>query len=387
MIRNLPPERMRIGLFALETGRGVGGLEVYETELLRALARIDSLNDYQIFCLDARVPELLGLRAANFQFVIRPVHRLRGVLWDAPRAMAAARLDLFHALFVPPPFTAIPYVFTHHGSEVLERPDFYPWALGWRMRVLFRRALARASRIICVSKYLCDYLTRRQGIAAQRLRAIYHGCRPEFGSVSPARAREEVAARFGLRAPYVLSVGRIEPRKNPVRVLEAFDQFRRQVADPPLLVLAGERNWGAPEFDHALARLQLQDHVRQLGHLPHEALPSLYAAAEFVVFASLWEGFGLPALEAMAAGVPLITSQTTSLPEVTGGAALLIDPESSAAIAAAMKSLHRDPALRESLGRQGRARAEQFTWERTARETVEVYAEVAARSNGVNGPH
>src|SRR5206468_2522976 len=147
---NIPQSRcMRIGLFALETGRNVGGLEVYETELIRALARIDAGNEYRVYCLDQRVPDILDLRAPNFRFDVRAVSRFKGVLWAAPRAMAESRLDLFHALFVPPPFTSIPYVFTHHGSEVLERPDFYPWALGLRMRFLFRRALARAERIIC----------------------------------------------------------------------------------------------------------------------------------------------------------------------------------------------------------------------------------------------
>ncbi|HEU0009905.1 MAG TPA: glycosyltransferase family 1 protein [Verrucomicrobiae bacterium] len=372
---------MKIGLFALETGRNVGGLEVYETELIRALARVDAVNDYRIFCLNQRVPEILDLHAPNFQFVVHPVHRVKGVLWDAPRAMARARLDLFHALFVPPPFTSIPYVFTHHGSEVLERPDFYPSALGLRMRVLFRRAFARAGRIVCVSDYLRRYLTEQRGLPANRLHTIYHGCRPEFRPRDPATARASVACQYGVHVPFILSVGRIEPRKNPVRVLRAYDRFRQQVPHPPRMVFAGDKNWGGPEFDRTVTELGVGRFLHQLGHVSHADLPQLYAAAEFVVFASLWEGFGLPALEAMAAGAPLITSNTTSLPEIVGHAAQLVDPESVESIAAARASLHTDPVLRSALSCRGRARAEEFSWDRTARETIQVYTALHAQTS------
>jgi glycosyltransferase involved in cell wall biosynthesis len=367
---------MKIGLFALETGRNVGGLEVYETELIRALARVDRTHDYRVFCLDHRVPEILDVNAANFRFEVLAANRLKGVLWDAPRAMSRAGLGVFHAMFVPPPFTSVPYVFTHHGSEVLERPEFYPWALGLRMRILFRRALARAGRIICVSEYLRDYLAQSRGIPRARLQTIYHGCRPEFRPIDRALARDRVAQKFGLPRPFLLSVGRIEPRKNPVRVLQAYDRFRRTLSDPPMMVFAGMKNWGAPDFDRTVAELGAGDNVRELGHLPHTELPELYAAAEFVVFASLWEGFGLPALEAMATGAPLLASRTTSLPEIIGDAGLLVDPTSVPDIAAAMTTLHSDHALREELRRRGLARARQFSWEEAARATVAVYEEV-----------
>ena len=372
---------MRIGLFALETGRNIGGLEVYETELIRALARVDAVNDYRIFCLDQRVPEILGLRAPNFQFAVHTVHRVKGVLWDAPRAMARARLDLFHALFVAPPFSSIPYVFTFHGSEVLERPDFYPWALGLRMRVLFRRAFARAGRIVCVSDYLRRYLTEQRGLPANRLHTIYHGCLPEFRLIDPAMARASISRQYGVHEPFILSVGRIEPRKNSVRVLRAYDRFRQQVVHPPRMVFAGDKNWGSPEFDRTVKELNMGRFLHQLGHVPHVDLPQLYAAAEFVVFASLWEGFGLPALEAMAAGAPLITSNTTSLPEIAGHAAQLVDPESVESIASAMASLHTDPVLRSALSCRGRARAEEFSWDRTARETIQVYTALHAQTS------
>ena len=372
---------MRIGLFVLETGRKVGGLEVYETNLVRALAREDSENQYHVFCLDPQVPDLLGVEASNFRFHILPAARYKGVLWNAPRAMARAKLDVMHALFVPPPITSVPYVFTCHGSEVLERPDFYPLALGLRMRVLFRRGLAMAGLVLCVSDYVRDYLMERRGIPRARLRTVYLACPPEFRPMDKAVARGLVARTFAVHGPYVLAATRIEPRKNPIRVLRAYDRFRRSLADPPRLVVVGMKTWSAREFDRTVRELELTDLVVEVGHVPEDALPALYAAAEFVLFASLWEGFGLPALQALATGVPLITSRTTSLPEITSGACLLVDPYSVDEITAAMRTLHENRALAAELARKGLERAAAFSWDRTARETLEAYGLVERRAH------
>jgi len=368
---------MKIGLFTLEIGRKVGGLEVYEANLIQALARVDSGNEYHVFCLDPRVREILGPLADNFHYHVLPVNRYRGVLWDAPQAMARERLDLFHALFVPPPFTSVPYVITHHGSEVMERPDFYPFGLGLRMRVLFRRGFKQARLIIGVSAYVYDYLTSVRGLPRERVRMIPDGCGAGFHAMDKLAARREVAGRYGLEQPYIITVGRIEPRKNPVRVLEAFDKFRRSVANAPRLVFAGMKTWSARDFDRTIQRLGLKGFIVELGYVPDEHLPSLYGAAEFAVFASLWEGFGYPALEAFATGTALLSSRTTSLPEVCGDAALLVDPYSVEDIASAMASLHNDPRLREELIHKGHARAALFSWDRTARETVSAYQAAA----------
>jgi glycosyltransferase involved in cell wall biosynthesis len=371
---------MRIGLFALETGRNVGGLEVYERNLIRGLSKIDRQNEYLIFCLDPKVPALLELEAPNFEFRVLKMNRLKGVAWDAPRAMARANLDLFHAIFVPPPWTSVPYVFTHHGSEVMERPDFYPFALGLRMRVLFRCAFRKASLILCVSDYVRNYLAEERGIDEERLATVYYGSGPEFRPIAQVTAHDVVARKYALRDRFLLTVGRIEPRKNPIRVLRAYDQFRRRVADPPKLAFAGMKTWSGREFDRTVNELGLRDHVVELGHVPHEDLPALYSASEFAIFASLWEGFGLPIMEAFATGTPVITSNGTCMPEVSGGAALLVDPHSCEEIAGAMCSLHSDKQLRMQLIDKGLARASAFSWERTACETLNAYETVAARS-------
>lgn len=362
---------MKIGLFALETGRNVGGLEVYETNVIRSLVRLDKANRYVVFCLDPIVPEILDV--PNVEYCVLPVNRFKGVAWDVPRAMRRHRIDLFHALFVPPPVTSIPYVFTMHGSEPLKRPDFYPLALGLRMRFLYGRALKHARLILCVSDFVRNYLATEQRISAERLRTVYPGCGPEFAQMIPENAGHIVESRFGLREPYLLCVGRIEPRKNPLILLKAYHRFRARVTDAPKLVLAGNKTWSASEVDRLIAQLQLKPHIVELGHIAHSDLPALYSAAHFSVFPSLWEGFGLPAIEAMASGSPLITSNSTSLPEVTGGAAILVDPSSETDLAEAMCQLHQDSRLRIKLRSQGLARARLFTWETTALQTVRCY--------------
>jgi alpha-1,3-rhamnosyl/mannosyltransferase len=350
---------------------------VYETNLIRALAELDSHNEYRIFCLDPQVPHLLDLHAANFRFEVLPANRFKGVLWDVPRAMAGSQLNLFHALFVPPPFTSVPYVFTQHGSEVIERADFYPFALRLRMRLLFQRAWAKARLVLCVSDYVRGYLTQR-GLPQDKLRTVPLACAPEFQPVDKAAARRDVMQRYALDRNFVLAMGRIEPRKNPIRVLRAYDRFRRQVANPPMLVWAGMKTWSAREFDRTVAELGLDSFLLQVGHVPHDHLPALYAASEFAVYASLWEGFGLPVLEAFAMGTPLITSRTTSLPEVAADACLLVDPYSVEDIAAAMNTLHSDLQLRQQLVSRGQERGRVFSWARTARQTLNAYEAVAA---------
>lgn len=369
---------MKIGLFALETGRNVGGLEVYETNLIHALARVDHVNHYTVFCLDPVVPELLAIDAPNFDFCVLRANRFKGVAWDAPREMRRRRLDLFHALFVPPPFTSIPYVFTMHGSEVVARPDFYPFALRLRIEFLYRRAFKNARLILCVSNYVRDYLAAEHHIAKHRLATVYPGC--AFTPVDPNLARERIYKQFNLRDPYIVSVGRIEPRKNPIALLQAYALFRKTDPNAPKLVFAGMKTWSGARFDQTLRELKLTPHVIELGHVPHQQLADLYSAAEFSVFTSLWEGFGFPAVEAMSCGSPLLTSNTTSLPEVTAGHAHLVDPASIQSIASGLSSLHRDHHFRAQLRIAGLKRAAAFTWDQTARATLNAYELTAAKS-------
>jgi alpha-1,3-rhamnosyl/mannosyltransferase len=370
---------MNVGLFAIETGRAVGGLETYEVELIRAIAAVDHNNRYKVYTLSRDVPELIGVRQENFEYVVLEKGRFRGVAYSAPKAMQEGQLDLFHALFVPPPFVSVPYVFTYHGTEAIERPDFYPRLLGMRMRFLFRRAFAKAAAIICVSGYVKDRLVA-SGLSPERLYAVPLASRKDMTKVAKPQAAKAVRELYGLERPFFLCVGRIEPRKNPVTTLRAYAKFCETESPPPALVFAGDKTWSAADFDRTVRKLRLEGKVLSLGHVANPGL--LYCAAEAMVFASLWEGFGLPIIEAFASGCPVITSNTTSMPEVAADCALIVDPCSIDEIARAMTLMHGDADLRHRLSQKGMRRAREFSWRATAEATIAVYRKIAVRREG-----
>jgi glycosyltransferase involved in cell wall biosynthesis len=182
--------------------------------------------------------------------------------------------------------------------------------------------------------------------------------------------------RHHIEFPYILYVGSIEPRKNLPRLLVAYAHLRRRGSTRWRLVVAGPRKWKSGPVYDAVARLELAEHVHFAGFVPEADLPALYNGADLFAFPSLYEGFGLPVLEAMACGTPVVTANTSSLPEVAGAAALLVDPSDVEEIAGALRRVLEDPALARDLRERGLARAAQFSWERTARATVAVYEKV-----------
>jgi glycosyltransferase involved in cell wall biosynthesis len=199
-----------------------------------------------------------------------------------------------------------------------------------------------------------------------------------FRPVPPDEARQ-VAGRLGLDGPFILSVGARQARKNVPRLLEAFTALRAR-GSRHRLALAGPTLWSDPTLSAALARHGLGDAVVALGYVDEQDLPALYSAADLFVLPSLLEGFGLPVLEAMACGTPVVCSNTSSLPEVAGDAALLVDPLDIGEIADAMARVLADAALAAELRRRGLERAARFSWQRTARATVAVYRDVASRT-------
>ena len=190
-----------------------------------------------------------------------------------------------------------------------------------------------------------------------------------------------VAEKFGIRDPYILFVGKLVAQKNIGRLLEAYDLFRKRNGDDIKLVLAGRTYAGLnSEFDSTMARLNLGDSLVQLGHVNNYDLPALYAAAKMFAFPTRYEGFGIPILEAMSCGVPVLTSTTSCVPEVAGDAAILIDPYSVEAIADGMEQICNDSELQADLRRRGVERASEFNWKKAAEQTLNVYQQAAANS-------
>jgi glycosyltransferase involved in cell wall biosynthesis len=368
----------RIGLFLVMTGRQAGGPETYERCLTHGLARVDPGTEYLTYSLDAKAPSLLPSAGNMRHHVLGPGWRVLATSATLPWRLRRDRVDLLHAPFTPPPWSPTPYVFTHHCFSTFNHPEFYDRSILVRLNALIGRGLRKARHTICVSRCTLELTAEQFGLDRSRMSVVYNGVGSEFRPLDLAAARSAMAERHGLRQPYFLFVGKLEARKNIARLLQAFDRFRRACGDPVQLVLAGRRTHLTEGLDELIARLGLAPHVVEIGYVPDADLPQMYRAAHAFVFATLWEGFGIPVVEAMACGTPVITSKLSALPEVAGDAALLVDPYVVDDIAAAMLRLWREPALHADLSARGQRNAGRFSWEETARQTAAVYRDALA---------
>ena len=213
-------------------------------------------------------------------------------------------------------------------------------------------------------------------IPSDRLEVVHHGIDSRFHPVPKAEARRIVADRLNLRVPYFLHVGHLEKRKNVGRLLEAFYHFREESKLDIKIAFSGARNFDTTFFDDVLTRYNLRPHVIELGETPNDCMAALYSAAELLSFPSLWEGFGFPVLESMACGTPVVTSNLSSLPEIAGDAAELVDPTRVEDIAAAMYRLATDSEAHRRASERGLAQAAKFTWERAGARTLDIYRKV-----------
>jgi glycosyltransferase involved in cell wall biosynthesis len=241
---------------------------------------------------------------------------------------------------------------------------------------LIRRSARRAARVLTGSEFSRREILERYQLPEEKVVTIPDGVDSHRFRPLEGRALEEVRDRYQLEAPFLLSVGRLEPRKNLERVIRAFDGARRRLDRGLQLVLAGKEDFRFEGILREAERLP-PGVVRLLGPVPDSDLPALYNLASGVVVASLVEGFGMPVLEAMACGIPVVASRRGALPEVGGEAALWVEPEDESALASAMERLLSDQELRERLRREGLSRASGFLWETTASRTLEVYREAA----------
>ncbi len=349
------------------------GTERYTYELLAALARIDRWNAYTLYTNG--LPSALPPFGPNFSLRSIPLPRL----WTHARLGPALMGDRPDLLFVPAHVVPLLHpprsVVTIHDLGYLAFPETHPARRRLELDLSTRWCLHAARRVIAISQVTRDDLVRHYGADPERIAVVHHGLGGAFRPLNDPEQLAATRARYGLDAPYFLYVGAIQPRKNLARLIEA---FARAAPDDTLLVIAGRRGWLSEPIVRRAAELGLAHRVRFPGYVPDADLPALLGGALAFVFPSLYEGFGLPVLEAMACGTPVLTSATSALPEVAGDAALLVDPCDTDAIAAALNRLATDALLRADLRARGLERAAGFTWERCARDTLAVLLETLA---------
>lgn len=364
---------MKIGMFLGSVGSDSGGPERYETELVKHLAAIDQSNEYEMLTLFPKGPERL-VQQENFSArALTPSIRPISMLATLPMQMCKTGADIWHATYVPPPFSPADYMFTLVCSSMIEHPELFPPAIRLRLTTLTNRAIAKSNLIVCISDHIRQVVRERYGVSEDRMAVTYLGASEVFQPLDKAEAFEFVKATYGVNRPYFLFSGRWELRKNIVRIIKAFAKFRAESDIDMQLVFTGERTWAAEEADEVIRANQLENDVVDLGKSAFNELPQLYSGAVALAYPSLWEGFGLPIVEAMASGTPVITSNNSSMQEIGGDAALLVTPESVDEIAEAMYRIASDTQLQASMREQGLERAAMFTWRNTAEQTLALY--------------
>jgi alpha-1,3-rhamnosyl/mannosyltransferase len=290
--------------------------------------------------------------------------------WTSPR------IDLFHACkLLNPPRRAL-LTATMHDFTCWLMPEMHPRTNVRADKLFADRILKRADALIAVSEATRSDAVRLLGIPPEKISVIHHGLPRQFFEAGPSDA-DAARSRHGLQRPYLLFVGTIEPRKNVDLLLDAYQSLSRSIRDEFDLVVAGPRGW-APE--RTWARLIHPFHpsigVRYLGYVPERDLPGLFAGATAFVYPSLYEGFGFPVAQAMAAGAPVITSAVSSLPEIAGGAALLVDPRSETQLRDAMRQVLTSPSKRAEMSALGRTNARRFSWPECARQSLRFFERV-----------
>jgi glycosyltransferase involved in cell wall biosynthesis len=355
---------IRIGVNALYLiPGGVGGTEIYLRELLSALAELDQVNEYLVFTNLETQSDLVP-KQANFHWKPQAVHarfRPARILWEQivlPVEAARYRLDvLFNPGFTAPVFAPCRQVTVFHDLQHKRHPEYFRWFDLPFWRFLLWAAAHRSDRLIAVSEATRSDLLRFYRIPRESVAVISHGVEPAFSRLDRSHTES-----------YLLCVSTLHPHKNLPRLIRAYGRTKRDFR----LILAGLRGFHAEEIERQIDEMGLRESVQITGWVPRDELYSLYARARAFVYPSMFEGFGMPVLEAMAAGIPVACSDIPPLREVAADAALFFDPLNEDGITAAIERLMNDESLQERLAQAGRERARGFTWQRSAEQTLQV---------------
>ena len=369
---------------AYEQSAGIGR---YVRELVNALATVDSDNIYRLFIAGAQEESLPVSPAQNFSWrysrasarnMARLWHRLR---LPIPVELWTGKQQLFHAtdFVLPPTLSTTRTLLTVHDLSFVHLPDATDRRLKQYLDAVVPRSVRRADHVLADSLATKTDLITIYGTPEEKITVLYSGVGNWFQPINDLARQTTVRAKYGLADwPFFFSVGTVQPRKNYIRLCRALARLPERFTDFHL-VIAGGKGWLDSPIYQAIADLGLEDRVHFIGFASDDDLPVLMSMAEAVPFVSLYEGFGLPVLEAMACGTPVVTSRLSSLPEVAGDAALLVDPTDVEAISNALLELCENGTLRAEMIRMGHAQAARFTWDHAARQLVDVYRGILSR--------
>jgi glycosyltransferase involved in cell wall biosynthesis len=374
---------MRIGINCRIVGGCNSGVEYYAASLARYLPDVAPHNDYTVFA-NSQPKDVAGGQVESQAAGWRPGRllsgRLRRIAWEHAVLPFLARrhgLDLLHCpAYICPIVRALPTVVTVHDTIALDHPEWCRASNAWYFGLLLRHSISSADRVIAVSETTARDIARHVPGASRKVTVIHPGIDPLFRPVRDPDVLGGVRHRYDLPTRYVLYVGNLEPKKNLMRLILAFQRFRRRGNNAWDLVIAGGKTWGLSRQMEELRRQGQLQNVRFPGYVRREDLPCVYSQAGVFAFPSLYEGFGFPPLEAMACGTPVVASVCGALAETLAGAIVPVDAFSPESIADGLHTVVHDDILRQRLIEAGRARVSRFTWTDAARQTLAAYEQV-----------
>lgn len=359
------------------------GINWYIYHLLQNLSSTPDLR-YTVFLNESRAHEHFELGIARSHLpTYKPIVRILWEQFAQPFALKHNRIDLLHALaFAGPLATSIPWIATVYDLSFMLYPQSFNTANRVYLTWAVRHSLRHADRVIAISESTKRDMVRLFGASPDKIAVVYCASDENFAPAKNPASIAEFRQRKNLPDKFILHVGTIEPRKNIARLVRAFARAKRSAHLPHRLVLVGARGWKYADIDAAIEQAGIQNDVIFAGYAPQNELPLWYQAADLLAYPSIYEGFGLPPLEAMACGTPVVTSNAASIPEVVGDAALTVAPDDETALGNAIIRALTDQAWREQMMARGLAQAKKFSWERAAQETVALYRTVLAEHTG-----
>jgi glycosyltransferase involved in cell wall biosynthesis len=371
---------MRFAVDAHAIGRHLTGNEVYVRNLLRAFAELDRESEFYAYISAKDAESWVPKRFRMRQVAGNPWSRLG---WDLGRLVREDQPDLLHVQYTAPLRGTAPIIVTVHDVSFLENPEYFTAMRRAQLRYTVARTVKLAQRVLTVSEFSRDAILRHYDIHPDKVRVVPNAAGSDFRVIGREKAIAAARRQLQIAAPFVLSVGDLQPRKNQIGLIAA---FARLMTERPMLkhhlVLAGKETWFAPKVREAAQSSGFARRIHFTGFVPDRELLELYNACDCFVFPSFYEGFGLPILEAMACGRAVACSKTSAMPEVADGAGLLFDPHDIEDIKRCIEDILVDPELRARKERLGVQRAAYFSWQKSARTTLDVYREVVEERAG-----
>jgi glycosyltransferase involved in cell wall biosynthesis len=371
---------MRIAIDAHSVGTQLAGNETYAVNLIEALAEIDQSNQYTLYVTRQSAIDRFANRWPNFK-VKRTVPHTPLVRIPVTLSAELRRnpVDVLHVQYTAPPLAPCPVVVTIHDLSFEHLPETFNRRSRAQLRLTVRRTARKAAQILTLSEFSRRDIIDTYRIAPDRVSVTPAAAPSHFKRVEDETKLRRIRESYGIERDYILSVSSIQPRKNLIRLIEAYSCLRglRPEGKLPQLVLVGKRGWLDNETFRAAQRHSANNDIAFTGYVAEKDLPALYSGATCFVYPSFFEGFGLPVLEAMQCGAPVIAGNRTSIPEVVGTAGLLFDPFDTNSLVQALTRMLDDSEYRATLRTQGLERAREFDWKQTARMTLQAYQKAA----------